>query len=96
MPGAYACITHVRTVHTQVRTHMHNEYARARAYYEYARANVRAYARAYILFFQQLRKKIKRMFPSFDFFVQHDKCGQASICIICVTMKVCTAIPIVQ
>ena len=85
----------------------YNSCAYVRAYCEYARsycayalayaqlyhAYVRAYARAYILFFQKLRKKIKRMFPSFDFVVQYNKCGQACICFICVTLQLCTASP---
>ena len=49
-----------------------------------------------IFFFQKLWKKIKRMFPIFDFFVQYNKCGQACICFICVTFQLCTASPTEQ
>ena len=73
--------THVRIVHTHLRTH-------SCAMRTYVLTHVPIY-----FFFQKLRKKIKRMFPSFDFVVQYNKCGQACICFICVTLQLCTASP---
>ena len=52
--------THMRTVNTHLHI-VHTHSVRTHAY-------ARTYGRAYIYFFQKLRKKIKLMFPSFDFF----------------------------
>ena len=101
VPGAYACIrTYVRATHmhthiTRVRTHVrtvntHLNIVHAYALCSYACVRTCLHRILYI-FFQKLRKKIKRMFPSFDFFVQYNKCGQACICFICVTLQLCTA-----
>ena len=83
MPGAYSYVRtctvrmHVRTHITHVRTHVRTVHAHVRIVHTHVHIyntyvlthmdmHVRTQASLYF-FNQKLRKKIKRMFPSFDF-----------------------------
>jgi len=67
---AYCAYPHVRTVNTTVNTHVRIVHTHVHIYNTYALKHmdmhVRAHASLYFCY-QKLRKKIKRMFPSFDF-----------------------------